>query len=270
MLRTTQILATLGLTLGLGACGDGTHLDTSHTAEGHVLRASETIVLDVAASPANGGINPDFLAVDVTGSAYIAGNACAASGLDVRLVEEREGDTLTVVAVLERAGDEPICNEKFAPVYKDLKATIRFHRDEVAKIVVKNVDLMGQSVNVSDFLARPELILKDVAVTVVDGGINPDSFAYLIKASVMAGANPCMAANAKIDFVQTRIGERIVVKAVRTVLDPGAICTLEYNPTYLDIAAQVRDLRSDVETVVIKNVGELGRNLAASDLIVGR
>lgn len=270
MLRTTPTLVIFGLTLGLGACGDGSHLDTSNLADREVLRASETLLLDVAASPANGGINPDFLAVDVTGSAYLAGNACAASGLDVRLVEERNGDTLTVVAVRERAGDEPLCNETFAPVYKDLKTTVRFRRDEVAKILVKNVDVMGQSVNVSTLLARPEAVLEDVAVNVVDGGINPDAFAYVIKGSVMAGANPCMAANAKIDLVQTRLGERIVVKAVRTVLDPGAICTLEYNPTLVDVATQVRDLRTDVDAVVIKNVGELGRNLSASDLIVTR
>jgi hypothetical protein len=116
-------------------------------------------------------------------------------------------------------------------------------------------------------LGHNDLVVHDVQVTPGNGGINPDAFAFVVKASVMKGSNPCVAANTQVRFLQQRVGDQIQLRAVRRTIDPTRRCTMEYNPKFVTLTTTVRAFASQTRSVIIKNVDERGHDVDARDFL---
>lgn len=111
-----------------------------------------------------------------------------------------------------------------------------------------------------------EVVIESATATPVNGGINPSAFALKIKATVLAGGNSCQASTQSITLTKRKIGRTIFVSAVKTNVGPHAVCTLEWAPVYQDLGLTVLADSRDVDTVVLKNVGSIGHNVATDSL----
>jgi len=148
-----------------------------------------------------------------------------------------------------------------------IKTTVRGDRNLISKVVVKNVNAINVLVDVEDLLGADEIVVKNVEVQAINGGINPMAFAYAIKATVEAGSNPCMASNTKIELVQTKIGPVLYVAAVRKTLTPNLVCTMEYAPVFKTVETEVRAMSDAVTDVLVKNVDERGNSKSIDELL---
>jgi|GEM_PF-6662198 len=115
-------------------------------------RATQTIISDVEAAPANGGINPDFSAVEVSGQIILGSNACLAQGNTAELVQRRRGRDILVIPVLRTAPDDGrVCTMIYDPVYVTVSTTVRANSNSVNGVLVANVDEKGNTVRVHSF-----------------------------------------------------------------------------------------------------------------------
>ena len=104
------------------------------------------------------------------------------------------------------------------------------------------------------------LVMTDVAISPTNPGINPSAFAYQVQATVLAGSNSCTAAAATVSLVVRKVGHEVVVEAMRTVHDANAMCPKIFRPVYQRLSTDVRGLTTEVDAVVLRNVGELGHD----------
>src|SRR5262245_18541217 len=116
--------------------------------------AEDAILERAAARVVNGGINPSYFGYEITGRVLVGGNSCVAAGHKVRLVQERQGDTIIVKAERLDLGLPPqICPRIWQPVYKNVRATVHGDRNQIHTVLVKNVDQLGVDLTVIDLLA---------------------------------------------------------------------------------------------------------------------
>ncbi len=109
-------------------------------------------------------------------------------------------------------------------------------------------------------------VIKDIDVSPVNGGINPDSFAYHIRATVLAGSNPCEARGVQLAFSQKKKDGTLTLTPVKKVPRGQRICTREFQPVYRSIETTVHGLAIDITDVVIANLGELGNLTSVSEI----
>lgn len=112
-----------------------------------------------------------------------------------------------------------------------------------------------------------ETIIENVTVTPVNGGINPDAFAYEIKASVLVGGNACEAQGVKVSLIQKTARGIIAVTPMKQIKDDGRICARIWAPVYRTVKTTVRGLSTRIDDVVIRNVQELGTATSVSTLL---
>jgi hypothetical protein len=265
-----NLLALSGLVV-LAACGSVSASQSSSlegASAGTVTR--EAALLNVSAKAVNGGINPLAFAYDVEGDVFLGSNSCEAAGSSATLEAGPATDGVVTVVAKETAqvSDEPrICPRIYQPVYAHVSVTVRGNRSDVRAVQVKNVNELGTLVDIDDLTRAGELVLSHVTVRPTNGGINPDAFAYDIKATVVAGSNACEAAANPVELRQQKIGGVIYVKAVHLGRDGGVACTREYQPVTAEVAITVRGFSSDTTDVIIRNVDQLGADQKAESLV---
>lgn len=112
-----------------------------------------------------------------------------------------------------------------------------------------------------------ETIIETVDVVPVNGGINPDAFAYDVTARLLVGGNSCEAQSVKVSLVESR--KRGIVSLTPVKVRSGAvrICPRIWMPVYRTVKTTVRGLGSQVADVVILNVGTRGTTTSVSALL---
>jgi hypothetical protein len=109
-----------------------------------------------------------------------------------------------------------------------------------------------------------DTVIEDVSFTPINAGINPDYFALVIRGSVLLGGNPCDAAGNSATLQQSLDGDKVLVVArLERTIDPDRRCTAEWNPVYVTVETVVRERHSLVSDVIVRNVGEIGRDVSA-------
>jgi hypothetical protein len=264
-----SILAVVGI-VALTACGSASSSETSAlqgAAAGSVT--SDAILLNASAQATNGGINPQAFAYEIKGDVLLGGNGCEAGDATAKLqVSKPLNGVVTVVAKVTATKSEPrICPRIFLPVYAHVSATVRGLRTDIRAVKIQNVNERGTLVDVRDLDRANEVVVTNVSAQPTNGGINPEAFAYDIKATVLAGSNACEAAASRIELQQTKIGHVVYVKAVRQARALGVMCTREYAPVYADLTITVRALSSNVSSVIVRNVDQLGADQAVESLV---
>lgn len=226
-------------------------------------------ILDLDVKPGNGGINPSHFALEIRGRVELGGNPCQAAGRRLTLVKARRGDVIEATAVIIEAVDasDRICTLEYNPQFVTLHGTVRGSWQQVRDVTIKNAEKLGSDASALDFLGRNDLVVSNVQVTPGNGGINPDAFAYDVKATVLKGSNSCVAANTEVRFLAQRIGDAIHLRAVRHVIDPTRICTMEYAPQYTTIQTTVRAFASQTADVIIKNVDGPGKDVNVREFL---
>lgn len=112
-------------------------------------------------------------------------------------------------------------------------------------------------------------IATQVDVQPVNGGINPDAFAYKITAKVLRGANKCEAKGVRVGLKQKLTdGVVDVTPMKRGATDAPRICTREWEPVYQTLSITVRGMRSNVDDVVVHNIDGLGTTTSVEALLV--
>jgi len=123
-------------------------------------------------------------------------------------------------------------------------------------------------------IADTAAVISDLDVKQVNGGINPDYFAYKIKGRVELGSNPCNAHGRTVELKTANLlskqDENVVVvfAEVKMGRDEGArICTMEYAPVFVTVETTVRGSYSKVDGVLILNIDTKGQHESISDVI---
>ncbi len=106
------------------------------------------------------------------------------------------------------------------------------------------------------------VVVTDVRVDALPGGINPDAIARKVSGKVYLGSNPCQAGDAKAKLVAAKVGKNIEVTAIVEGSDDAInrICTADYNPVFANVSVVVRAMQSEVAQIVVKNVDEMGKD----------
>lgn len=261
-----SFIATASAALALTACGSQMATDAATVQAASTT--TEGVLTNVTVRSSNGGINPDYFALVITGDVVVAGNSCEAQNITATLEQATVNGVVTVRAALTRV--EPtvpvMCPRIWMPVSKTLSLTVRGSHSSIQKIQIKNMNELGTLVDTTDLSVSRSLVLNNVTATPVNAGINPSAQATLIKATVEGGSNPCVAASNRIEFVEKKIGNVIYVSAERLPPSSRTVCTAEYNPVMKEISLIVRTNANDNTTIIVRNVETIGHDVAASAL----
>lgn len=127
--------------------------------------------------------------------------------------------------------------------------------------------IAGLSVSASAFAARPtwrpvkaEVVLNDVKVEAVNGGINPDAEAFRVSGRILLGSNSCYAQGLRgtLRVEKAAEGTRHIVPYVQGRQRSDLICIEIYQPVYADVSVTVRGYSDLAETVFVRNAEEFG------------
>lgn len=117
---------------------------------------------------------------------------------------------------------------------------------------------------------RATTIERDsLTVTAINGGINPDWFGYRIEGSLLLGGNPCYAQGTVARLKESTEGDVIALTPEISKVADGRFCTEEYNPQYARVSIEVRGDSTRVSAVKVRNVGALGVEVLAGDILDG-
>jgi|GEM_PF-1286058 len=111
--------------------------------------ASETVITKVAVKSVNGGINPNYASLVVSGMVTLGSNPCVADGVKVQLTEKVVGNTLFVIALSKTPADHQnrICTMEYNPISAKVKTTVQYDRTVIKNVIIKNVNEQGNDVD---------------------------------------------------------------------------------------------------------------------------
>ncbi len=113
-----------------------------------------------------------------------------------------------------------------------------------------------------------ESIINNVKVKSINGGINPDAFAYVISGRMNTGSNVCDAKGVKVFLKEVKVNDQIeVIPMMSSPNRAGIACTQEYMPQYENVSITVRANHSTTSRVIIKNVEKSGESKDAASFI---
>lgn len=117
--------------------------------------APAPIVSEIKAEPANGGINPDYTGVRLTGYVMAGGNACQASAYKASFKKTVKHGVTILVAKLTTIKEELVCPMFFDPNHKGVAfdQTIILKSSQLDKVLVDNVGREGNLVSL-EFLVN--------------------------------------------------------------------------------------------------------------------
>ena len=113
--------------------------------------------------------------------------------------------------------------------------------------------------------AKRPVLIDTLAISPINGGINPNYLGYELKARVEIGGNPCMAEGIKAELTTARDGDKLIVKAESNTIK-NRICTMEYNPVYATIKSTIHYDSTEVKDVLIENYKEMGAKVSIKDI----
>lgn len=272
MKSVMNVLSLVSL-ITLTSCGT----DSSQTSELSAARATKrpAVIENALATPTSAGINPAFVAYDLTGRIMIGSNRCEAQGVKVKFEEKAIAGFLYVTAnTIQPAGAESrICTREFAPQYAEISHKVVYNSKKIAGVFVSHVGELHNHVNISDLTTmepkvRPAVI-EELSAEPTNGGINANHAALLVNAKVMLGSNPCMA-GANTAALETRQeGKKLIIRAV-TKADPRVatgICPMVFAPVYANVKTVVTYNIMTVKKVVAENFQEMGATVNVFDLV---
>lgn len=130
-------------------------------------------------------------------------------------------------------------------------------------IIAGAIAILGlQNTPVQAASTEAEAIMQEARLIPMTFDPAADRFAYRLKAKVRLGNNPCQAEGVEAEFRQQLIGQTMEVSVVRILPESyyGRICTFEYRPVYVWIAADIAGSFDIVNELVLKNIGEYDSN----------
>jgi hypothetical protein len=110
-------------------------------------------------------------------------------------------------------------------------------------------------------------IITNVKISPVNGGINPDAFAYRIEGEILAGGNACEARGVKVGLAQSGRGVVHLTPYKQAPRGAPRACIRLYDPVYVKIAVTVRGFSSRTQEIVLDNVDELGQSESLTQLL---
>lgn len=113
------------------------------------VKAEEAVFSTLKVDPANGGINPEFAGVTLSGTVFAGGNACQANQYDISLKKTMVNGVLTFKAIRKVKAEGVFCTLQIDPDFKGkaFSQTFVVSRDLLAEAVVKNVYELGNTVS---------------------------------------------------------------------------------------------------------------------------
>ena len=124
------------------------------------------VIVEAYASPTNGGINPLFIGIHLTGTMRAGSNACEANRYEVRFEDVREDDTLVVVATLvtKEAARGRMCPLYVDPQFKGLPFdhTVILAPDDAETALLANVGALDHDVVIATLPKPPDAEGADV------------------------------------------------------------------------------------------------------------
>jgi hypothetical protein len=128
--------------------------DVSYTMFLNGGEQTESVISGVNVDVINGGINPSYKALSITGNVGLGTNPCFASGVTAQLTQQVVGNTLYVVAVTTTPADHinRICTLEYNPIATKVETTVHFDTTVIEKVIIKNVDQHGQEVSAFELI----------------------------------------------------------------------------------------------------------------------
>jgi len=120
------------------------------------------------------------------------------------------------------------------------------------------------------FQIKREVVISDVSVEATNGGFNPAFTAYSVKGQLMLASNPCRAQGLTA-FLQVKAvgqGKQHLVAMIKGRQRADLICTAEFEPVFVEVAATVRGEGTLVDSVFVRNVDELGTLRSLTSLMI--
>lgn len=109
------------------------------------------VINDVKAEYSNGGINPAYVGVEISGNARLGSNHCAASAYEIELV--KEGNLITPVAVVKEGMENRVCLAVMDDYQAtEFTATFVLPRATLEALKVNHVETLDNKVLVSALL----------------------------------------------------------------------------------------------------------------------
>lgn len=261
MKTSPSIIGMIATALIVTACGSN---DTS-TSEVQSVKSqnSEAAIIDVKVLPINAGINPDAFAYVVSGRIGTGSNRCQAAGVKAYLKQIVVGDQIKVVPMLSSPvhSFNRICTREFMPQFADVTLTVRGSHSEITSVIIKNVGSLGEEKNIDELMVTvAETIIGDLVADPLRTAAG--EFGYKITGKVLLGTNGCFASGNQAEFLVETFGDKISVTAVikSTADAQNRICPMVYMPVFAELETIVNGAHSDIKTVEILNVEQLGNS----------
>lgn len=143
----------------------------------------EAVISSIEAAPANGGINPEFAGVTISGTIFAGGNPCVASQYRASIKKSVKDGIVVFTPVLKLKSRDVICTKEFVPGFLGAKfsATFVLAQSSLETALVQNVSEVGNSVTLDSLLNPAEETLDascQEIQTVCSREYNPTTCTY--------------------------------------------------------------------------------------------
>lgn len=159
-------------------------------------QARSAVISAIEATPVNGGINPSYTGVRLTGTIFAGGNPCQANQYEVSIKKTTEDGKLVFTPVIEAVNENVICPLNIVPNFKGkaFDKTFIFNSRLIATAVVSNVLEEGNTVSLQSLLNKEEAPVDESCANIprfCTMNYNPQTCTY--RGREFHGSNGCFA-----------------------------------------------------------------------------
>ncbi len=160
-----KILTATAMLFALSACGTESSVtsqiqDSAMTDVRNQTSTQEnplehaTVVREVKVKVILGGFNPNYRGLAISGTVELGGNRCVAGGTTAKFSQEEKDGVLYLTPTLKLSEDSlrRICTMEYMPVFGKVSLDLRYDSSKISKVVIRNVEEMGQDRNADSFL----------------------------------------------------------------------------------------------------------------------
>lgn len=117
-------------------------------------QVTESVFTSVKVESVNGGINPDYRGVKISGTVFVGGNACTANLYNVSIEKTLVGDEVAFKAIRTLKDSGIFCTKEIDPDFKgqEVSATFIMTADQLENAVVMHVNEEGNTVDIDSLL----------------------------------------------------------------------------------------------------------------------
>jgi hypothetical protein len=213
----------------------------SFLASGTFARPAAEPIRELTYDMANGGINPEFRSLDLSGVVTVR-NGC----MSARFVQDITDNTVYVRAEQFNAMPGRLCTMALKDV--EVTATVNFAASK--EVIVLNANGEDELV-VWEGETEPQVELVDTVAR--NAWITLEAGKVFLHAELLQGTNPCTAKGVKVGWKEEKVGRQTVIIPHRTKAAP-TFCSREYNPQYHVLKTEVKNPR----VTVLKHHKKLG------------